>query len=162
VTGFDRNIGRGVRRMVLGMLLVGFVACGDSDEPGEVGRTSTPAGSEESPSPSPEGTTGEPPGTSAGVPGPEGSLTPAQALQAEGNRLLPVKGFVVSSGGQTRLCESLSESSPPQCGGSSIVLQGYDTSGLQEAGGVSWSPELILEILVRRQGDVFVVDNTVR
>ena len=58
------------------------------------------------------------------------------------DRPLLVNGFVVVCQGETRLCELLLESFPPQCGGASQIVDGYDPTlgrDLNEEAGVSRS-----------------------
>ena len=58
------------------------------------------------------------------------------------DRPLLVNGFVVVRQGETRLCELLLESFPPQCGGASQIVDGYDPTlgrDLNEEAGVSRS-----------------------
>ncbi len=57
-----------------------------------------------------------------------------------------VEGFLVHRNGVTRLCELLAESYPPQCGGSSVRVEGLDlnsVAGLTTAEGVTWSDDLV-------------------
>ena len=54
-----------------------------------------------------------------------------------------VSGFMVAVGGtDVRLCESLTDSSPPGCGGSSTEVVGLDpddVTGTQSDGGTTWT-----------------------
>jgi hypothetical protein len=53
-----------------------------------------------------------------------------------------VTGFVVDVAGETRLCEALAESFPPQCGGASVTvtsLDQVDPDDLQTEGDVTWT-----------------------
>ena len=57
-----------------------------------------------------------------------------------------VEGLLVHRDGVTLLCELLAESYPPQCGGSSVRVEGLDLdsiAGLQTAEGVTWSNEVV-------------------
>ena len=59
---------------------------------------------------------------------------------------LLVNGFLVAESGEVRLCEALAESLPPQCGGASLRVDGFDLTsvpGRQTADGVTWSDEPI-------------------
>jgi hypothetical protein len=51
-----------------------------------------------------------------------GGLTVDEALATDATRTLAVQGFLVADGTDIRLCSALAESFPPQCGGTSIVL----------------------------------------
>ncbi|MBM3141116.1 MAG: hypothetical protein FJZ92_13150 [Chloroflexi bacterium] len=62
--------------------------------------------------------------------------------------------------GEVRLCEALAESMPPQCGGSSLRVEGLDLAelaGLERASGVTWSSRP-LQLLGRVAGDVLRVE----
>ena len=57
-----------------------------------------------------------------------------------------VEGFLVHRDGVTLLCELLAESYPPQCGGSSVRVEGLDlesVAGLKTAEGVTWSDGVV-------------------
>ena len=98
----------------------------------------------------------------------------------DGDRLLPVGGLtvgvltadttggpllarayvVVAPDGTARLCDALAESSPPQCGGASIVVTGLPpelVDGLQARSGVRWS-EAPVQLIGTVVGGVFVND----
>ncbi len=59
-----------------------------------------------------------------------------------------VEGFLLIDGNSTRLCSAVAESYPPQCGGSSIVLDGFDPAAVADVvtheGDVSWLEGAIL------------------
>jgi hypothetical protein len=51
-------------------------------------------------------------------------------------------GFLVEVDGEIRLCETLAESFPPQCGGASITITSHeqvDPDDLQNEGSVTWT-----------------------
>jgi hypothetical protein len=55
-------------------------------------------------------------------------------------------GYLVESGEETRICDALAESYPPQCGGRSYRLVGFDArsvSGVEQANGVAWTQQQI-------------------
>jgi hypothetical protein len=55
-------------------------------------------------------------------------------------------GYLVQSGGETRICDALAESYPPQCGGRSYRLVGFDAGavqGVEQANGVSWTEQQV-------------------
>ena len=57
-----------------------------------------------------------------------------------------VEGFLVHRDGVTLLCELLAESYPPQCGGSSVRVEGLSldaVAGLTTAEGVTWSDDVV-------------------
>lgn len=57
-----------------------------------------------------------------------------------------VEGFLVHRDGVTLLCELLAESYPPQCGGSSVRVDGLNlesVAGLTTAEGVTWSDDVV-------------------
>ena len=67
-------------------------------------------------------------------------LSVASARTADGP--VEVAGFLVSRGGETRLCAALAESYPPQCGEPSLCVEGLDlerAGELERAEGVTWS-----------------------
>jgi hypothetical protein len=63
-----------------------------------------------------------------------------------------VNGALIVTGGETRLCEALAESFPPQCGGERLIVEGLDLSAfdLTESSGVRWSdqPVQVLGIVI--------------
>ncbi len=78
-------------------------------------------------------------GTSIGM-GPGISI--ADALASNSDQPLLVNGAIVATAQDTRLCDVLMESYPPQCGGDYLIVEGLDLStieNLQEASGVSWT-----------------------
>jgi hypothetical protein len=55
-------------------------------------------------------------------------------------------GYLVQSGEEARICDALAESYPPQCGGRSYRLVGFDArsvSGVEQANGVSWTQQQV-------------------
>ena len=89
--------------------------------------------------------------------GPGLSVAAAFASDLDGPRL--VNGAIVIRDGETRLCELLLESFPPQCGGASLIVDGYDrssASALSEEGGVAWSDGPV-QVLGTIEGDHLVV-----
>lgn len=92
-------------------------------------------GSEQKPKPVP----------ASGMPIQGGGLSVSEALAGGVEGPVLVKGYVVATGGEVRLCEALLESSPPGCGGASLRVEGLDLTGLdlQERSGAGWSAETI-------------------
>ena len=84
-----------------------------------------------------------------------------EALAYEGDEQVLVRGWlVVGADGKARLCTSLAESYPPQCGGSSIAVEGLDldsVDGLKSEGGVSWSEDEVRLLGTVRDG-ILTVD----
>ncbi|HSL64709.1 MAG TPA: hypothetical protein VK874_08630 [Gaiellaceae bacterium] len=83
-------------------------------------------------------TTATAPPASAVGPG----LTVAEAIESDLEGPLLVRGALVELDGTLRLCDALAESYPPQCGGASLVVDGYDIAaadGMQQASGVRWA-----------------------
>ena len=65
---------------------------------------------------------------------------------------------------EVRLCETLAESFPPQCGGRSLVVTGLDLmtmDGLSSEGSVTWSDQPV-QVLGSVEGEVLFVVGTVR
>ena len=66
----------------------------------------------------------------------------ADALTSDSDQPLLVNGAIVATAQDTRLCDVLMESYPPQCGGPYLIVEGLDLAtvdNLQEASGVSWT-----------------------
>ena len=85
-------------------------------------------------------------GEPTNLPEPGGDDTPianlsiADAATASGQVM--VTGFLVDVAGESRLCEALAESFPPQCGGASITLtslEQIDPDELKTEGDVTWT-----------------------
>ena len=71
-------------------------------------------------------------------------LAPAGGDDTDGPIL--VEGFLVVRDGEVRLCESLAESFPPQCGGIAVVVEGLDITSvedLQSEGDVLWTENMV-------------------
>ena len=67
-------------------------------------------------------------------------LSVAAAAAASGRVM--VTGFLVDVAGESRLCEALAESFPPQCGGANITLTSLDQidpDELKTEGDVTWT-----------------------
>jgi hypothetical protein len=71
-----------------------------------------------------------------------------------------VRGFLLAQSGRpVFLCHELLESYPPQCGRTSLVVEGIDLKsipGLQEAGGVLWSAQPVEIEGTMRRGVLYV------
>ncbi len=77
---------------------------------------------------------------------------------------LLINGLLHIENGQVRLCESLAESFPPQCGGRFLVVKGLDLlkmDGLRREGSVTWSEQSV-QILGTVEGEELTVAGTVR
>ncbi len=92
-----------------------------------------------------------------------GGITVSEALQRSAVGAITVQGFLFDDGSGPLLCEVLAESFPPQCGGASIPISGYESAisvPLVSEQNVTWSDQS-----VSVSGDfvdgVFVVDSTV-
>ena len=76
----------------------------------------------------------------------EGGLSVSEALTTGATGVIAVQGFLVDDGTGARLCEALAESYPPQCGGASILVTGYEdviTVPLGTEQGVTWTDESV-------------------
>lgn len=74
----------------------------------------------------------------------DGGLSVPEALTTELTSAIAVQGFLFDDGTGARLCEALAESYPPQCGGASIPVTGYEeatTIPLSNAQDVIWSDQ---------------------
>lgn len=81
-------------------------------------------------------------GTGGAESGADGSVPVVQVVTTPIDGFFLVSGYYVAAGDGARLCESLAESSPPQCGGASLPLElgGVDlTAETTTEGDVSWS-----------------------
>jgi ABC-type glycerol-3-phosphate transport system substrate-binding protein len=65
----------------------------------------------------------------------------SDAADADDGTDAELTGFVVSVSGDTKLCEVLLESFPPQCGGANVVVVGLNLGALdaQTEGNVTWT-----------------------
>lgn len=106
--------------MVSALALVGAVlalaACGGSSAP--------------EPAPSSGAPGAGAPGAAAPAPG--GGLRIDEAIASPLDGPLRVTGYlVVAEDGSARLCDALRESYPPQCGGSSLAVEGLDLRSVE-------------------------------
>lgn len=100
----------------------------------------------------PEDGTADEPGDAATPPGASGvlvggGLTIPEALATDATGILAVQGFYLDDGTGPRLCETLAESFPPQCGGASLLLgdlTGIDLGLLQNSGSTTWSDQPVV------------------
>ena len=79
-------------------------------------------------------------GSSAMAAGP--GLSIDQAISSTDKGPLLVTGSVLADARGVRFCSALAEAYPPQCGGTSLRIEGLklaEVDGLETAGGVSWS-----------------------
>jgi len=74
-------------------------------------------------------------------------------------RNVTVQGAVVWDGNGARLCESLMESYPAQCGGVSVDITNPDRidADFDETGGVRWTPGFI-SLTGRYDGTTFTIE----
>ena len=75
---------------------------------------------------------------------------------------LLVNGLLHAQNGQVRLCETLAESFPPQCGGRFLVVNGLDLmtmDGLTSEGSITWSNQPV-QVLGTVEGEVLTVAQT--
>lgn len=166
------------------LILAGFAllvaACGtaDSDEPAGLpindNPTDTPAASgaclpdepdcvdtgvvNDEPLPLPSD---EPVDSSGALAG--GGLTVTQALTTDAVGVIAVQGFLFDDGSGALLCEVLAESFPPQCGGASIPVVGYEEAisvPISSEQGVIWT-DAVVAVLGEIVDGTLVVDPTV-
>lgn len=123
--------------LLLSLVLLALAACGGNDG----GRAPEP----------------EPP--AVGTPTPDGGLSVQEAIDSELDGLLMVKGFVVQTGDEVRLCSVLAESFPPQCGSPSLAVEGRVDADFAEEGDVRWT-ETEVSLLGDVEGDVLRVSET--
>ena len=76
----------------------------------------------------------------------DGGLTVTDALAGDATGTIAVQGFLLVNAEGARLCEALAESYPPQCGGATIAITGYEemvSVPLANAQGISWTDSLV-------------------
>ena len=84
------------------------------------------------------------------------------ALASDSDEPLVVSGNLLAQGDDVRLCSALAESFPPQCGGSSLVVEGLvleEVDGLVTEGDVSWTDRPIELRGVVSDGTLTVSEN---
>ena len=65
-----------------------------------------------------------------------------EALRAEGDGPVRVRGTLIAAREDVRLCAAILESHPPQCGRPWLVVRGLDlvgVSNMEQAKGVGWT-----------------------
>ena len=85
-----------------------------------------------------------------------------EALTSDITDSLLVNGHLHVQNDQTRLCEVLAESFPPQCAGKFLVVKGLDLTtidGLMSEGSVTWSEQPV-QVLGTVEGEVLTVAGT--
>ena len=73
---------------------------------------------------------------------PDEPLTVEEALRADAEGPVRVRGTLIAAGTDVRLCSAILESHPPQCGRPSLVVRGLDlvgVSNMEQAKGVGWT-----------------------
>jgi hypothetical protein len=73
---------------------------------------------------------------------PDGTFTVEEALRADVEGPIRVRGTVIAAGQDVRLCSAILESHPPQCGQPSLRVRGLDlvgVSNMEQAKGVGWT-----------------------
>jgi hypothetical protein len=97
-------------------------------------------------------------GCGGGDSGPGAATTSGTTTGAEA---IEFTGYLVGTDGETRICEALAESYPPQCGVHSYRVVGLDVravEGTEEASGVSWTQHRVtLRGVVADDGETLVV-----
>jgi hypothetical protein len=140
------------------VLLLGLAACGgnqadDTDSTGtdDVGEAAGAclAGSDDCDD--------IPTGTGGPESNPDGSVDVDAAVTAGIQGPFLISGFYLKDDSGERICSSLMESFPPQCGGTSLSLRRASEADLQvtSSGGVTWS-ESPLTFEGEIDGDAFV------
>jgi hypothetical protein len=69
-------------------------------------------------------------------------LSVEEALEADGNGPVRVRGTLMADAREVRLCSAILESHPPQCGQPSLAVRGLDlvgVSNMEQAKGVRWT-----------------------
>ena len=108
-------------------IVIALVACGGDDDDGTATSVTVPAGD---------------------------PITVEQLVARSSDSPITVRGLLLSTGGETRLCAAILESFPPQCGEPSVVLVDIDPAsveGIEVAGDVQWKDGAVVQ--VQRQQD---------
>ncbi len=87
-----------------------------------------------------------------------------EALTSNLTGPLLITGLLHVQKDQVRLCETLAESLPPQCGGKFLEVEGLDLmtmDGLRSEGSVTWSDQPV-QVLGTVNGGVLTVVETAR
>lgn len=90
-------------------------------------------------------------------------LTVSEALEGGVSGIVAVQGAFFDDGSGPRLCEALAESFPPQCGGASLPVSGFEEVidvPLQTEQGVTWTDQAVT-FLGEIVDGVLMVDHTV-
>lgn len=77
-------------------------------------------------------------------------LSVDEAIDTDVTGVVAVSGYLLDDGSGLRLCSVLAESFPPQCGGSSLTVEGFDfdrmievpeyeLAQVERSGGVTWT-----------------------
>lgn len=75
---------------------------------------------------------------------PERGVSVADATGQSIDGAFELRGFFFADGSGARVCETLLESFPPQCGGASISVGDFDVDlPLSSEAGVSWTDEVV-------------------
>lgn len=93
----------------------------------------------------------------------DGGLSVGEALTTDATGIIAVQGFLFDDGNGARLCEALAESFPPQCGGASIPITGYEEVidvPLVSNQNVTWT-DLPITVFGEIIDETLVVDPTV-
>ena len=111
----------------------------------------------------PNNTDTEPPTiSSASAPDATGPVIEVPALfDGEGPREAIVAGFVIWDDTSARLCETIMESHPPQCGGMWVVIADPEhlAVGFDEAQGVRWTANRV-DVAATFDGNRLIIDTT--
>lgn len=86
-------------------------------------------------------------------------ITVEQLVARSADTPIAVRGLLISTGSEARLCAAILESYPPQCGEPSVVLVDVDVptvAGVERAGDVAWLDGAVVEVQ-RRQDGTFTV-----
>jgi hypothetical protein len=90
-----------------------------------------------------------------------GPITVEQLLARSADTPIAVQGLLHADQGSTRLCATILESYPPQCGQPSVELVGLDLSaveGATTAEGVTWKEGAVLNLERAADGRFTVVE----
>jgi hypothetical protein len=85
------------------------------------------------------------------------AYTVDEAVSAEVDGPILVTGLLIDAGNGWRLCATIAESYPPQCGGAFVSVDGLDAAefDLQQAGTVRWSEDAT--VVGTLDGDILTV-----
>ena len=91
----------------------------------------------------------------------DGTFTVEEALSADADGPIRVRGTLLADAQGVRLCSALAESHPPQCGQPSLRVRGLDLVGIsnmEQAKGVGWTKREVT-LVGEVEGEVITIES---